>query len=87
MCATDMRAPRFVSGLAGTGGVDEIEAHEYSRGVTDGGGEGDAKSGVACAGGVDGRAGVEGTEVRERVTGTCTGSGEGVRESSGGKSR
>ena len=39
MCVTDMRAPRFVSGPVGTGGVDDIEVHEYSHGVTDSGGE------------------------------------------------
>ena len=44
--ATDSRAPRFVSGLAGTPGAGAKLDHEYNRGVTDGGGDGEAKSGV-----------------------------------------
>ena len=45
MWATDMRASRFESGLAGTGAVSVD--HEYRRGVTDGGGDGEAGGGVA----------------------------------------
>ena len=80
MCATDMRALRFVSGLAGIGEVGAVSVdHEYSLGVTDGGGDG-AKRGVICAGGVDGRTGVGGKEGSARVPG----SGEGVRDASWG---
>ena len=78
MWATDMRASRFESGLAGAGAVSVD--HEYRRGVTDGGGDG-AKSGVICAGGVDGRTGREGTA---RKTRSCSGDGEGERDGSSG---